>query len=76
MLHLSNMRKSNHYKQILINDEMKQYGVKYQFQGTRAEQDFFCFCWTQNTMMSCSMWFQGSRSKFSSGGEGGLKKDA
>ena len=41
MLHLSNMRKSNHYKQILLNNEMKQYAVKYQFQGTRAEQDFF-----------------------------------
>jgi len=41
MLHLSNIRKSKHYKQILLNNEMKQYAVKYQFRGTRAEQDFF-----------------------------------
>ena len=41
MLHLRNMRKSKHYKQILFNNEMKEYSVKYQFRGTRAEQDFF-----------------------------------
>ena len=41
MLHLTNMRRSTLYKQILLNNEMKEYGEKYQFRGNRAEQDFF-----------------------------------
>ena len=41
MLHLSNMRRSTLYKKILFKKEMKSYAEKYQFRGTRAEQDFF-----------------------------------
>ena len=41
MLHLSNMRKSKHYKQILLDNEVRKYAEKYQFRSTRAEQDFF-----------------------------------
>ena len=40
MLHLSNMRKSKHYKEILLNNEIRKYGEKYKFRSTRAEQDF------------------------------------
>ena len=41
MLHLSNMQKSKHYKQILLDNEVRKYAEKYQFRSTRAEQDFF-----------------------------------
>ena len=41
MIHLTNMRRSKLYKQILLNNEMKNYAEKYQFRGDRAEQDFF-----------------------------------
>ncbi|KAL9971859.1 hypothetical protein ACROYT_G018072 [Oculina patagonica] len=41
MLHLTNMRRSKLYKHILLNNEMKKYAEKYQFRGTRREQDFF-----------------------------------
>ena len=41
MLHLSNMRKSKHYEEILLNNVVRKYAEKYQFRSTRAEQDFF-----------------------------------
>lgn len=41
MLHLSNMRRSELYKQILIDNDIKRYGAKYQFRGHLGEQDFF-----------------------------------
>lgn len=41
MIHLDNMRISERYKSILLNNEIKKYAEKYQFQGTRAQQDFF-----------------------------------
>lgn len=41
MLHLTNMRRSKLYKRILLNNAVKEYAEKYQFRGTRAEQDFF-----------------------------------
>lgn len=41
MIHLANMRRSERYKKILFYNEIKKYAEKYQFQGTRAQQDFF-----------------------------------
>jgi len=41
MLHLSNMRKSKHYEEILLNNKVRKYAEKYQFRSTRGEQDFF-----------------------------------
>jgi len=41
MLHLSNMRRSELYKQILLDNDMKRYAAKYQFRGNLGEQDFF-----------------------------------
>lgn len=41
MIHLDNMRRSERYYSILLYNEVKKYAEKYQFQGTRAQQDFF-----------------------------------
>ena len=41
MLHLSNMRRSELYKQIFLDNDIKRNGAKYQFRGHLGEQDFF-----------------------------------
>lgn len=41
MINLDNMRRSERYKNILLYNEIKKYAEKYQFQGTRGQEDFF-----------------------------------
>ena len=41
MIHLKRMRNSHLYKQLLRDNAVKTYAEKYQFRGSRAEQDFF-----------------------------------
>ena len=41
MFQLTNMRRSELYKQILLSNKTKEYVEKYQFRGTLTEQDFF-----------------------------------
>ncbi|KAL9978846.1 hypothetical protein ACROYT_G016421 [Oculina patagonica] len=41
MVHLTNMRRSELYKQIILSNKTKAYAEKYQFRGTPAAQDFF-----------------------------------
>ena len=42
MLHLSNVRRrSELYKRILLDNDIKKYAAKYQFRGHLGEQDFF-----------------------------------